>query len=259
MLKDEYGKLLAEYRKVGGPEFDQHDIDQAAISYAYNTCAVEGNTISLGETETIIITDKVVPGHTLREHLEIKDAHEAFMKMYGFIEEGFDMSESLAMTFHKLNTRSWIKEESSGQYKTITNRVGGRSTPYPEKARQLFKDLFKKLLEIKDPFERASKLHLETVLIHPWQDGNGRTARLMMNYELLKNGHGHLQISKNDKDIYFKAIRDAIDQKSPQPFHDFLYQLGIQTYQKKIDFLKKKSTGSQGDSVWDYNSVADLY
>ncbi len=58
MLKDEYDKLLAEYRKVGGPEFDQNDIDQAAISYAYNTCAVEGNTISLGETETIIITDK---------------------------------------------------------------------------------------------------------------------------------------------------------------------------------------------------------
>lgn len=259
MLKEDYDRLLAEYRKVGGPEFDQHDIDQAAISYAYNTCAVEGNTISLGETETIIITDKVVSGHSLREHMEIKDAHDAFKRMHGFIKEGFEMSESLAMTFHRLNTRSWIKEESSGQYKTITNRVGGRSTPYPEKAKQLFKDLFTKLNKVKAPFLRASQLHLETVLIHPWQDGNGRTARLMMNYELVRNGHGHLQISKNDKDTYFKAIRESIDMKDSQPFHDFLYQLAIQTYQKKIEFLKKKDITSQKDSVWGYNHSLEIY
>ena len=259
MLGEDYDRLLAEYQKAGGPEFDQHDIDQAAISYTYNTCAVEGNTISLGEAETIIITDKVVPGHSLREHLEIKDAHDAFKRMHGFIKECFKMSESLAMTFHRLNTRSWIKEDSAGQYKTITNRVGGRSTPYPEKAKLLFKDLFGKIKEIQDPFIKASTLHLETVLIHPWHDGNGRTARLMMNYELVKNGHGHLQISKNDKDTYFKAIRESIDKKNAQPFHDFLYQLAIQTYQKKIEFLKKKDLTDQKDSVWGYNHSLEIY
>ena len=258
-LAKKYQELHAEYIQLEGIKFDEFDIDQSAISYACNTCAVEGNTISLGETETVIISDKVIAGHSLREHLEIKDAYEAFIKMHDFIKGGYEMNEALAMTFHKLNTKSWMKEEATGQYKTITNRVGGRSTPYPEKAKELFKNLMNSIGKEEDVFVRASKLHLHTVLIHPWQDGNGRTARLMMNYELIKNGHGHIQISKNQKDDYFKAIRDSIHQEKLTPFLNFTLALAIKTYQQKNDYLKKKRETNANQEVWDFNHSVEIY
>ena len=260
-LDIKYNNLHKKYLDVGGAEFDESDIDQSAISYAYNTCGLEGNTITMGETETIILTGKVVPGKSLLEHLEIKDAYDAFRRMFGFIKENYPTSEALAMTFHKLNTKSWLKEEWSGQYKTIQTRVGGRSTPYPEKAKVLFKSLFIELNKVEDHFDRAAELHLNTVMIHPWQDGNGRTARLLMNFELVKNGHGHLQIGKDDKDIYFKAIRSSIEEKRLKPFKIYLKQLAVKTYEKKIAFLsqKKKIKEIAKSSIWDFNEKVELY
>ena len=260
-IQDRYNDLYKQYLDVGGDLFDAADIDQAAISYSYNTCGIEGNTITLGETESIVMNDQVIPGKSFQEHLEIKDAHRAFTKMFDFIEGKYEMNEELAMTFHKLNTKSWMKEEWSGSYKTINNRVGGRSTPYPEKAKDLFKQLFRELKEIDDPFLRAVKLHLDTVIIHPWQDGNGRTARLLMNYELISNGHGHLQLRKADKEEYFHAIRTAIKDKKPDPFSDYLYHLGIETYRNKITFLtEKKMLKERGqDDLWKYNDEVEIY
>lgn len=258
--EEEYNKLHKAYLDIGGPEFDDNDIDQACISYAYNTCGIEGNTISLGETESIIISDHVIPGKSLREHLEIKDAYHAFKEMFMFIKVGHTMTEYLAMTFHHLNTKSWLDEKHSGKYKTISNRVGGRTTPYPEKAKVLFKALFNENQQIPDPFKRAADLHLKTVIIHPWQDGNGRTSRMMMNFELVKNGHGHLQIAKKEKDSYFKAIRASIGSESVVPFTDFLYDVGIRTYEKKIKFLsEKKNSDETGDSIWGSNTRLEIY
>lgn len=256
-----YDQLHKEYLEAGGPAFDSTDVDQAAISYAYNTCGIEGNTITLGETESIILTDKVVPGKSLTEHLEIKDAHAAFKQMISFIDERFEMSEHLAMTFHQLNTKSWLDPKYVGKYKTISNRVGGKSTPYPEKAKTMFKGLFQKLNDINDPVSRATYIHLNTAIIHPWQDGNGRTARMMMNFELLKNGHGHIQISKNEKDIYFEAIRGSIDQKSIAPFQDFILDVAIRTYENKIQFLseKKNKVNEDVDSIWDSSKPIEIY
>jgi len=257
--KKRYNDLHKQYLDVHGPEFDANDMEQASISYAYNTCGIEGNTITLGETESIVVADKVIPGRSLTEHLEIKDAHNAFKKMFSFISEGYEMSERLAMTFHKLNTRSWLDPKYSGKYKAITNRIGGRSTPYPEKARQMFKKLFEDVEDIEDTFDRAAVLHLKTVIIHPWQDGNGRTARMMMNYELLKESHGHLQISKNEKDTYFKAIRNAIDTRSDEPFKEFLYDVAIRTYQNKIQLLSQKKNDKPENSIWDANPPVRIY
>lgn len=258
-LQKRYAKLHSEYIRVGGPLFDSQDIDQAAISYAYNTCGLEGNTITLGETETIIITDKVIPGRTLREHLEIKDSHHAFVQIFAFCKENFQMNEKLAMTLHRLNTSNWLDEQWSGTYKTINNRVGGKATPYPAKAAELFKNLFSQLDAEKDPFAKASKLHLETVLIHPWQDGNGRTARLMMNYILIQNGHGHIQIPKTEKDVYFQAIRESIDIQDQRPFRDYLYSIANTTYEKKIDFLSGKKKGRTEGSPWAFNEPIEIY
>ncbi len=256
-----YNNLHKKYLEVGGAEFDESDIDQSAISYACNTCGLEGNTITMGETETIILTDKVIPGRSLKEHLEIKDAYDAFRRMFGFVKEKYTTSEALAMTFHRLNTKSWLQEEWSGQYKTIQNRVGGRSTPYPEKAKGLFRSMFSDLEKVNDDFDRAAQLHLNTVIIHPWQDGNGRTARLLMNFELVKNSHGHLQIAKGDKDIYFKAIRSSIEEKSLAPFKMYLKDVAVKIYEKKIAFLseKKKITYTKKGSIWDFNEEVEFY
>lgn len=260
-LREKYDKLHQEYLTIKGDQFDEIDIENAAISYTYNTCGIEGNTITLGETETIILSDKVIEGKSLREHIEIKDSHEAFQKMFDFISEGFEMNESLAHTFHRLNTVGWLKDEWSGKYKTINNRVGGRSTPYPAKAKELYKALFEELKTIKDPLIRAIRVHLETVLIHPWQDGNGRTARLLMNYELIKAGHGHIQISKSNKDLYFKAIRDSIDSKSTKPFEDFILDTANKTYERKISYLKEKKNPRQKvkTKAWDFNHKVQVY
>ena len=117
--REQYGKLHKRYLEVKGNVFDSQDIENAAISYAFNTCGLEGNTITLGETESFLTTDVVVPGKTLNEHLQIKNAHEAFVHMFQFINEGFEMNESLAMTFHKLNTKDWLNEGHNISIKLI--------------------------------------------------------------------------------------------------------------------------------------------
>lgn len=128
---DRKNELHQEYIRVGGPEFDMYDVDQAGISYAYNTCAIEGNSITLGEAESIIVADKVVPGRTLTKHLEIKDAHYAFKQIFLILSERVPMSEYLAMMFHRLNTSSWLDPKYVGVYKSISNGVSGRTTRYP--------------------------------------------------------------------------------------------------------------------------------
>jgi Fic family protein len=261
-LHRRYNSLHKRYLDLKGDEFDLYDIENASISYAYNTCGIEGNTISLGETESFLKSDIVIANKSFKEHGEIKDAQNAFRQVYKRATSGYTLNEDMAMTIHKEVTKSTLDEKYQGTYKTITNRVGGRSTPYPAKVKAMFPEALQRFQESKDPvILKAARLHLDMVIIHPWQDGNGRASRLMMNFVLLSNNHSQLQIRKTDRERYFKAIRDSIDKKDYKIFDNYIVQEATKSLEKKVTFLEESNNRDNNSErgIWDVSEPAEFY
>ena len=91
------------------------------------------------------------------------------------------------------------------------------------------------------PLVAGAKLHLDTVIIHPFRDGNGRTSRLLLDYLLLKHEHPNVLLKLKDKQTYFQAIRDSKSQRDHAPFARFIIGQASQSLITKIDLLNKQA------------------
>ena len=246
---EDYKRTFVEYINENGPEFDQHDIENFSINYVYNSAAIEGNTFTYDQTYTFLKTGEVIPGKSYDEHAELKDLQKAFTLMRDFAINQVPLSEGLVLAIHKQVQYS-TNPKHAGKYKETANRVGKYSTPYPEKAKALFLELIDsyKSMEssIKEgklhPLELAAKIHLDTVLIHPFLDGNGRTARLLTDYTLIKNNHPPFIYQVADRNNYINAIVRSRETKNHQPFTAYVIDQATHMLKEKVDYLKNKSS-----------------
>ncbi len=248
-----YNELHKEYEALGGFEFDKNDLKNSEASYAYNTCGIEGNTFSLGETETFLRSGQVIKGHSIREHNEILGARNAFNIVFKLASEGKSLTDKMALFVHK-KVMEYVEPDKAGLYKMTSNRVDGYSTPYPAKAKAMFEqaiESFKKDRETKHPMIAGGELHLNTVMIHPFLDGNGRTARLLHNFALISKGHSQLQYLVKDRENYIQAIRDTRNQKDPDIFPEYSFSIANKSMQKKLSFLTEKKPNDQGFSLYE--------
>lgn len=202
---------------------------QFQIEMTYNSNAIEGNTLTLQETFWVIQEGMTIKGKSLKEHLEVKDHKEALGFLYDLIDRGkqHTVSERLIKEFHQLVLHS-SQKDIAGIYREGNVMITGAKHVPPEgfqvipEMRELIKWLnnARKELHI---VELASILHHKFVYIHPFWDGNGRVARLIMNVLIMQASYPLSIILKNDRKRYYRVLSEA-DKGEYAPLCEFVAQ-----------------------------------
>lgn len=184
--------------------------DKLVLDWTYNSNAIEGNTLTLKETK-VVLEGITVGGKSMREHSEVINHKEAIDYVEDIVSKKEALSESLIKSIHHLVLKT-IDDENAGVYRQQNVVISGaehRSPDHikvPYQMQQLVKNYNKSILH---PVEPAARLHVDFLKIHPFVDGNGRTARLLMNFELMRNGFLPVVIQVKDRLAYYDALDTA--------------------------------------------------
>lgn len=187
--------------------------EQMAIEYTYNSNAIEGNTLTLRETQLVIEEGITVGGKSISECLEARNHPKAISFVESLVDTRKEITEDDVLRVHRLIMSNVA--EDAGRYRTAAVRITGAGfMPPPSKeVRPRTSQLLEWLRENPDelrPIELAAVFHNRFVRIHPFTEGNGRTARLLMNAVLMKNGYPFIAIiPKIDRAKYLRALGEA--------------------------------------------------
>ncbi|MFA4819809.1 MAG: Fic family protein [Candidatus Aenigmatarchaeota archaeon] len=196
---------------------------QLEIELTYNSNAIEGNSLTLQETRLVLEHGITIKGKSLKDHFEAINHKEAILFVEDSLKE--EISEKLIKKLNEL-VLDKIYEDERGRYRTTNVRILGaiKSPPQAEKVPRLMSDFIEYVTKNSDNFniiEMAAVMHYKFVEIHPFSDGNGRTARLLMNLFLMKHGYPITIVLKNDRKKYYQTLKEA-DKGNIRPFIDFI-------------------------------------
>lgn len=184
------------------------------VMYTHESTAIEGNTLSLLEVKTIL-EDKIVPREKeLREIYEVVNHEKAFNYIEDCISKKQLFSEKISKNIHAILMENILPKDMCGIYRRPDNiiKVSGSRYKFPAGNDMYYqiKDFWKSLTEKKfeNPIQLAAYTHCEFVRIHPFGDGNGRTARLLMNYQLMLNNFLPIYIDKSKRYDYYYALEE---------------------------------------------------
>lgn len=194
------------------------------IRFTYNTNRIEGSTLTLRETK-LVIDDKVTPkGKPLKDIKEAENHVKAFNYILSYKK---DVNLEFVKKINKI-LLTGIKNDIAGTIRKFNVEIfGSRFKPYHfEELTYELKVLFEWYQKAKKlhPFERAMLSHLRLVTIHPFGDGNGRTARLLMNFILKQHGYPMLDIPYADGSEYYKTLEKCQMEKAEKQFVDYCYK-----------------------------------
>ncbi len=189
--------------------------EEMLIEWTYNSNGIEGNTLTLRETKLAILEGITVRNKSLTEYLEAINHKDAI----AFVEElagaKNKITERNIREIHSLVLKE-IDSDYAGKYRDMNVRISGSSHTPPDsmKIKELMSKFAKKKINSKEhPIVEAARAHYELVSIHPFVDGNGRTARLLMNLILIKNGYFPAVILKNDRLKYYDVLEKGREAK----------------------------------------------
>lgn len=213
------------------------------IEMTYNSNAIEGNSLTLKETFLVINEGITVKGKPLKDHLEAKDHQAALEYLYDLIDKNkrHTISEVLIRNLHQIIVQETDKEWA-GRYRNANVVIGGaKHTPpdalqVPQKMRALISWLNSQKNKM-NIIELSALLHHKLVHIHPFFDGNGRTARLAMNLLLMQAGYPLVAILKNDRKKYYDVL-DKADSEKYEPLIKFV----AQSVERSLDIYLKTLT-----------------
>lgn len=179
--------------------------------FTFNSNAIEGNTLTMSETELVLEKGITVGGKTLLEHLEVIGHKEAIDYIEFLAGQDQTISEREIKEIHHLIMKGADRSEA-GSYRTLDVRAAGTGHQYPP--HYLVQELMANFISWLNsasanqltPLQLATEVHYKFVAIHPFRDGNGRTARLLMNLVLLRLGYPVVVINNSSRSIYIDAL-----------------------------------------------------
>lgn len=177
-----------------------------AIEYTYNTNAIEGNTLTLRETD-MVLRGLTIDKKPLKEHLEVIGHKEAFDYVSKLVKENATLNVSIIKQIHYLVLAD--KREDRGVYRRVPVRIMGAAHEpvQPYLIEPMLNDLILNYNESTEHIiTRLARFHIEFEGIHPFIDGNGRTGRLLVNLELMKAGFPPIDIKFTDRATYYNAF-----------------------------------------------------
>lgn len=205
-------KLLDQYRPLDVTLVRNLD-DWFRVELTYTSNAIEGNTLNRRETALVVEKGLTVGGKSLVEHLEASNHAYALDWVKNQISrQPQHINEKDILFIHNMILKN-IDERNAGRYRNVAVRISGSSVilPHPLKVSDLMYEFIDYLKNSSDlhPLELAAEAHYRLVTIHPFADGNGRSARLLMNMILLMSGYPPAIIRKQDRLAYISSLEKA--------------------------------------------------
>lgn len=197
------------------------------ITYTHDSTAIEGNTLSLIETKVVLEDGLAIGGKPLRELYEVVNHHKAFQYVCNCIQEKKPLSEAIVKDIHALLMANIM---TGGVYRRVDVYISGASHTPPtpnemyHQIKNFYADLTSKAEEL-NPIQLAAYVHAEFVRIHPFEDGNGRTARLLMNYQLMTDGYLPISIKKEERLPYFESLECYVTTQDLTAFTEMIMTL----------------------------------
>lgn len=202
-------------------------LSRFSLQYTHHSTAIEGNTLTYAET-VVLLNDGIVPsgGKTYREVNEIVGHDLAYKKLLEFAGERREITEDVICQFNRL---CMFPAQYAGHYRNCNAYITGSQVPVTKpmfirvEIRAFLEEL--KTIRFASPLERAAYVHARFVCIHPFNDGNGRTSRLLMNLSLQNDGWPMICIKKEDRASYIEALEDYAVTRRTDSFCAFLGQV----------------------------------
>lgn len=180
--------------------------EEFIVEYTYNSNAIEGNTLTLRETD-LVLRGLTIDKKPLRDHMEAVGHKEAFEFVRELVSENIPISERVIKQIHHLVLAD--KKDDRGVYRRVPVRImGAQHEPVqPYLIEPKMEQLLREFSESKEHIiTKLARFHIEFEGIHPFIDGNGRTGRLLVNLELMKAGFPPIDIKFADRLAYYNAF-----------------------------------------------------
>ena len=208
----------------------------------YNSNAIENSTLTLEETERILLAVEI------SRHMDLREVHEAqnLARVVDCIRthHAKSMSLELLRLLHKMLLAN-IDEPIAGRFRSTGEyvRVGTHIAPAPEKIESLLTDLLVRYASDLGvhPIERLARAHLDFEHIHPFVDGNGRIGRVVLNYLLYQQGFPPVIVRTKGKEKYYAMLRSYDTSGDVKPFERHLAILMLESMHRRIAYLRSAS------------------
>ena len=235
VLKEEYDTLRS------GKEALLSMIDEVEIpENVYNSNAIENSTLTLEETEKILLEQKLSRNVSLREVFEAKNLARVIDYKRKKVKES-ELGKDLIVLFHQMLIGG-IDDSIAGRFRGKGEyvRVGAYIAPAPEHVERMIETV---LLEYSSDLgtyflDRIAKFHLDFEIIHPFCDGNGRIGRVIINFQLLQHGLPRIIIRNKEKDVYYRAFSDYRDKKTTKTMESILSLALVESLHKRLSYLR---------------------
>jgi excisionase family DNA binding protein len=213
------------------------------VEYTYDSNAIEGSTLTLHETRMVIEEGLTVQGRPLRDVMAARNHPDAINYVERLARSGDPLTEEHVLTLHRLTMER--VDEGAGRYREVGVRIAGalftppKSVEVPAIMMGLLDWLDRNMEEL-SPVELAAVFHHRFVSIHPFAEGNGRTARLLMNLIMMRNSYPFIvSVSKQDRDKYIRALREA-DQGRLDDFVNYVARCAERTLDIYLNTIEEQ-------------------
>jgi Fic family protein len=226
-------KKLLDQKKPFPPHTLKSIREHLIVNWTYHSNAIEGNTLTLSETK-VALEGITIGGKTIHEHLEVINHKEAIVYVEEIVGRQEPLSEWQIKSIHRLILKG-IHDEDAGIYRKENVLISG-ARHIPPDALQVPSQMEQFITWYQDegqqlhPISKSAMVHADFVKIHPFIDGNGRTARLLLNFELMKHGYPPIVIEKEGRADYYAALDEAHTTGNNEPFIQLVSNILDQTF-----------------------------
>jgi Fic family protein len=245
LLRSIIGKKreLDKFRPLS-PEIVRKLDEQFTLEWTYNSNAIEGNTLTLQETDLVINRGLTIGNKTLKEHFEALNHKDGINYLYDFVRKKKKLDEQVLLEIHRLILKN-INHFDAGHYRRENVMITGavHLPPSAVKVPRLMAEFMEWYYQNKNKLSvpvLAAWVHYKIVYIHPFIDGNGRTARLVMNLILLQHGYPPAVILNVDRLKYYRVLKEA-DREHYGAFLDFTGRSIERSLMIYLNALKSKN------------------
>jgi Fic family protein len=241
-VKNEIKSLKIEYDRLRkGKESLLKIIDESELSESvFNSNAIENSTLTLKETERILLELEISRNVSVREVFEAKNLAKVMEYARGKALES-ELSKEMVLLLHKMLISN-IDDAIAGRFRTTGEyvRVGTYIAPAPEHVERMVEAV---LLEYTADHlnyftDKIAKFHLDFETIHPFCDGNGRMGRVIINYQLMRFGFPTIIIRDKEKRIYYSSFGEYHDSKNQKTMEKIITLALTESFHKRIAYLR---------------------
>ena len=242
--------------------------DRFRLDWNYHSNKIEGNSLTYGETKALLLFNITAQGKPLKDHFEITGHNEAVNWVLDVVKGDRSITENFIRELHKLILKEpyqtktisqdgipGTKTVRVGEYKSSDNHVITRTgeifrfasaTETPAMMSDLVSWYVEKVEENYKPILLATEFHYKFIRIHPFDDGNGRTARILMNFILMKFGFPPVIVREDQKEAYLSTLEQA-DADNTDPFVEFISDRLIESQELMLDAIKSGKVPDDND------------